>query len=170
MNQDLSAKLPPPHDEEPPQLRSDILDELKDHLNCATDRERRRLQVNGQPADSVTVWQSVIDRFGDPASVARRLWFDAMKGRLMTQRVMLGAVAVGLIALVGWMTFLSRSLTAVIDENQRATQLMLERLGKETPAQIVQRPSELAPGAVPAGTELHRVAHPDARAAPEHDL
>ncbi len=145
MDQDLSAKLPPPHDEEPAQLRSDILDELRDHLNCATERERRRLKMNGQSADAVTVWQSVIERFGDPSALARQLWFDAMKGRLMTQRVMLGAVAVGLIALVGWMTLLSRSLTAVIDENQRATQQILERMGKESPAQIVQRPSELAP-------------------------
>ncbi len=145
MDHELSAKLPPPHDEEPAQLRHDILDELRDHLDCAADRERRRLEVSGQPANKVTVWQSVIERFGDPASVARRLWFDAMKGRLMTQRVMLGAVAVGLIALVGWMTILSRSLTAVIDENQKATAAILERLGREKAVESTPNRPEFVP-------------------------
>ena len=165
---DLSAKLPPPHDEEPAQLRSDILDELRDHLDCAVDRERRRLEVSGQPADAKTVWQLVIERFGDPASVARRLWFDAMKGRIMTQRVMLGAVAVAVIALVGWMTVLSRSLTAVIDENQKATAAVLERLGMEPaerPAEVSQEMSAvkftLVRAGVPVvGTVVHFDQHP----------
>ncbi len=143
--QDLSAKLPPPHDEEPAQLRSDILDELRDHLDCAVDRERGRLELRGQSADAKTVWKSVIERFGDPANVARRLWFDAMRGRLMTQRVMLGVVLVVVLALVGWMAILSRSLTAVIDENQKATAAVLKRLGREqavSPAEVNQ---ELTP-------------------------
>ena len=171
MDHELSAKLPPPHDEEPAQLRCDILDELRDHLDCAADRERRRLEVSGQPVDAKTVWQSVIECFGAPASVARRLWFDAMKGRIMTQRVMLGAVAVGLIALVGWMTILSRSLTAVIDENQKATAAVLERLGKEQPVLPAEASQELSPvkftlvqatpeGAPVVGTVVHFDQHP----------
>lgn len=142
---DLSAKLPPPHDEEPAQLRSDILDELQDHLACAVDRERRRLELSEQPTDAVTIWQAVIERFGDPSALARRLWFDAMKGRLMTQRVLLGAVAVAVVALIGWMTLLSRSLTAVIDENQKATAAVLERLGKESPVSSAKEALDLTP-------------------------
>ena len=133
-NPDLSAKLPPPHDEEPAQLRSDILDELQDHLTCATDRERRRLELSEQPVDAVTIWQSVIERFGDPSALARRLWFDAMKGRLMTQRVLLGAVAVlaALLVVGGWK--MTTTLSAVVDQNQKATAAILERMGKEAPA------------------------------------
>ena len=67
---DFSAKLPPPHDEEPAQLRSDILDELQDHLSCAVERERRRLQMSDQPADQASVWTAVIERFGDPSALA----------------------------------------------------------------------------------------------------
>lgn len=133
LDPELSAKLPPPHDEEPASLRSDILDELQDHLDCAVQRERRRLEVRGQPADQFTIWRAVIERFGDPPAVARRLWFDAMKGKLMSQRVMFGAVAVGLLLLVGWMTMLSRTLTSVVDQNQKATQAILERMGREQP-------------------------------------
>ena len=142
---DLSAKLPPPHDEEPAQLRSDILDELQDHLTCATDRERRRLELSEQPADSATIWQSVIERFGDPSALARRLWFDAMKGRLMAQRAMLTAVFIGLLVVVAWMTILSRSLTAVIGENQKATAEILDRLRKEPPSQITSEAMGLSP-------------------------
>ena len=131
---DLSAKLPPPHDEEPAQLRSDILDELQDHLHCAVDRERRRLELSEQPVDAVTIWQSVLERFGDPSALARRLWFDAMKGRLMTQRVLLGAVAVlaALLLVGGWK--MTTTLSAVVDQNQKATAAILERMGKEVPA------------------------------------
>ncbi len=131
---DLSAKLPPPHDEEPAQLRSDILDELQDHLTCAADRERRRLGLTNQPVDAVTIWQSVIERFGDPSALARRLWFDAMQGQLMTQRVLLGAVAVlaAVVVFFGWQ--MTTTLSAVVDQNQKATAAILERLGKEAPA------------------------------------
>jgi hypothetical protein len=54
-------------------------------------------------------------------------------------------VVVGLLALVGWMTVLSRSLTAVIDENQKATAAVLERLGREQPAGPAPVSSELSP-------------------------
>ena len=131
---DLSAKLPPPHDEEPAQLRSDILDELRDHLSCAVDRERQRLGLSDKPGDAVTIWQAVLERFGDPSALARRLWFDAMKGRLMTQRVLLGAVAVlaTLLVVGGWR--MTTTLSAVVDQNQKATAAILERMGKEAPS------------------------------------
>lgn len=133
---DLSAKLPPPHDDEPAQLRSDILDELQDHLNCAAERERRRLQLSDQPADQASVWTAVIERFGDPSALARRLWLDAMKGRIMTQRVLIGMVGL-LTVLVGvlvWRSFFYVP-QPLIDE--RAMAAMIERVRKEvatTPA------------------------------------
>jgi hypothetical protein len=78
----LSADLPAPRDDEPGSLRDDILDELADHLACAYRREVMR------GADAQAARQRVLEQFGDPAAVARRLWFDAMKGRIMAQRVL----------------------------------------------------------------------------------
>lgn len=141
---DLSAKLPPPHDEEPAQLRSDILDELQDHLSCAVDRERRRLQLSDQPVDPASVWAAVIDRFGDPSALARRLWFDAMKGRLMTQRVLIGAVLVLTVLMVvgGWS--MTSTLSAVVEQNQKANAAILERLSQESPASVTSSPEWVA--------------------------
>lgn len=133
MDHDLTARLPPPHEEEPASLRNDIVDELRDHLVCASDRERRRLEVSGHVADSQQVKQAVVERFSDPASVARQLWFDAMKGRIMVQRVFLGLLA-ALVALVGvgiWR--MTTTLSAIVDQNQKATAAILERMGKEQP-------------------------------------
>ena len=78
----LSAELPAPRDDEPGGLRDDILDELADHLACAYRRELLR------GADTATARQRVLERFGDPAALVRRLWFDAMKGKIMAQRIL----------------------------------------------------------------------------------
>jgi hypothetical protein len=78
----LAANLPAPRDDEPGKLRDDILDELADHLACAYRREVMR------GADAQTARQRALERFGDPAAVACRLWFDAMKGRIMRQRIL----------------------------------------------------------------------------------
>jgi hypothetical protein len=88
----LSTRLPPPRDDEPASLRQDIIDELGDHLACAFNRELLR------GANASSARQRVLDRFGDPAAVARRLWFDAMKGKIMAQRVMLVACLVMMMA------------------------------------------------------------------------
>ncbi len=79
----LSAELPPPRDDEPARLRQDILDELADHLGCA---DRRELLCGANPVEAR---QRVLNRFGDPAAVARRLWLDAMKGKIMAQRILM---------------------------------------------------------------------------------
>jgi hypothetical protein len=78
----LSADLPAPRDDEPGSLRDDILDELADHLACAYRREVMR------GADPSAARQHVLTQFGDPAAVAHRLWLDAMRGRIMSQRVL----------------------------------------------------------------------------------
>jgi hypothetical protein len=78
----LSAGLPSPRDDEPGGLRDDIVDELADHLACAYRRELLR------GTDGATARRRVVEKFGDPAAVARRLWLDAMWGSIMTQRVL----------------------------------------------------------------------------------
>jgi hypothetical protein len=78
----LSAELPALRDDEPGNLRDDILDELADHLACAYRRE----VIRGVDAEAAR--QRVLERFGDPAALARRLWLDAMRGRIMKQRIL----------------------------------------------------------------------------------
>ncbi|MGE3314895.1 MAG: hypothetical protein AB7O26_07230 [Planctomycetaceae bacterium] len=80
---DITDSLPEPRDDEPATLRSDIVDELSDHLSCALNRELHFT------SDEKTAIQKVLDRFGDPRAIARKLWFDSMKEKLMTQRLML---------------------------------------------------------------------------------
>lgn len=82
--EDLLADLPPMRDDEPSSLRQDIVDELADHLECAVRRE----QVKSNGADDVE--RRVLERFGNPRQIARRLWWLAMWSRIMSQRVLLG--------------------------------------------------------------------------------
>jgi hypothetical protein len=97
----LTAGLPARRDDEPQDLRDDIVDELADHLACAYRRELLR------GADGATALRRVLEKFGDPAVVARRLWLDAMWGKIMTQRtlvvccVVLAALSL-MMALVLW--------------------------------------------------------------------
>ena len=60
----LSTLMPAPRDDEPANLRREILDELGDHLACAYNRELLR------GANSQLARQRVLDLFGDPAAVA----------------------------------------------------------------------------------------------------
>ena len=94
----LTSRLPAPRDDEPPGLRDDIADELADHLACSLQRELLR---GGDPS---AAGARVLEQFGDPAAVARRLWFDAMKGKILAQRVLIGTclvLAAACVALVG---------------------------------------------------------------------
>jgi len=84
----LSALLPPPRDDEPASLRQDIVDELSDHLACAIHHELLR------GFDSATARARALERFGDPAAVARRLWLEAMKGKIMAQRALIATCLV----------------------------------------------------------------------------
>ena len=77
--EDLAAALPAPRDDEPDTLRQDILDELRDHLACAMQRD-----MIASP-DEATAQQSVRNRFGDPAAIAFRLYWDAMWEKIMLQ-------------------------------------------------------------------------------------
>ena len=91
----LSTDLPAPRDDEPAGLRQDILDELADHLACSYNRELLRGASPGEAR------RRAIERFGDPAAVARRLWLDAMKGKIMAQRVLIVTCLVVMAACFG---------------------------------------------------------------------
>ncbi len=104
----LSALLPPPRDDEPANLRQDIVDELGDHLASAYNRELLR------GVGSSVARQRVVERFGDPAAVARRLWFDAMKEKIMAQRVLIATCLV--------VTLASVSLVGMIWQQSSAAQ------------------------------------------------
>lgn len=81
---DLLADLPPPDDFEPSSLRDDIRDELQDHLQCAFRREVLR------DGDEPAAQTRVLNRFGDPKQLARRLWWQAMWSRVMGKKLMAG--------------------------------------------------------------------------------
>ena len=81
---DLLAELPEPRDDEPSSLRTDIADELADHLQCAF---RREVLKDG---DRAAAQRRALDRFGDPKKLARRLWRQAMWSRIMRQRIVSG--------------------------------------------------------------------------------
>ena len=113
----LSGALPPKSNE-PAQLRRDIIDELGDHLTCAMDRERQ------SAGDEHAARRAALARFGNPAAVARRLWLDALRGYVMTQRILLAAVLVAVVAFIGattmaWMAF---------QENRAVNAALLARL------------------------------------------
>jgi len=96
--------FPPKRDDEPSSLRQDIIDELSDHFACALNRE---LLKN---PDEQLAKQRVLNQFGDPIKIARQLWLDAMKEKIMSQRIMTGVsclMAVCCLAVVGisWMLF-----------------------------------------------------------------
>ncbi|QDT96184.1 DUF1700 domain-containing protein [Gimesia aquarii] len=117
--------FPPRRDDEPASLRQDILDELTDHFVCAFNRE---LLKN---SDERLAQKRVIKKFGDPVKIARQLWFDAMKERIMSQRIMTGisaVMAVCSIAVVGIAWILMR-------DSQLVNRQMLDQL-----AVIADRP------------------------------
>jgi len=78
---ELTAKLPRRNDAEPPGLREQIVAELRDHLEC--DFRREMITAENEQA----AWQRVHNKFGNPAEVALRLWLDAMKGKLIMQKL-----------------------------------------------------------------------------------
>lgn len=132
---DLTEDLPAPRDDEPSNLRQDIADELLDHLQCALNRELHRTP------DEQAAKQSVLERFGNPRQIARRLWLDAMQERIMTQRIMLGmsllTAVVCLVALgVVWrIAEDSRAANlAMIAEAKTANQALLSKLNHMTEA------------------------------------
>ncbi|QDT80838.1 hypothetical protein Mal35_43130 [Gimesia maris] len=110
--------FPPERDDEPSSLRQDIIDELSDHFACALNRELLK-----NPDEQIAK-QRVIQNFGDPIKIARQLWLDAMKEKIMSQRIMTGVsvvMAVCCIAVVGFAWIL-------VQESRVVNQKMLEHV------------------------------------------
>ena len=110
--------FPPRRDDEPSSLRQDIIDELSDHFACALNRELLK-----NPDEQIAK-QRVLSQFGDPIKIARQLWLDAMKEKIMSQRIMTGisvTAAVCCIAVAGiaW---------SMMKQNERLNLKMLEQL------------------------------------------
>jgi hypothetical protein len=144
----LSTQLPEPRDDDPETLRADILDELSDHLNCAYRRELMR------GADPATAKRKALDQFGDPAAVARRLWSDAMRGKFMWQRILVGYSIVltlfclGLAVMMGLQAARAQREVAVahahaMEERRRAEEALAEA---QRQLQAVTKPADAAKG------------------------
>jgi hypothetical protein len=85
---EIAADWPAPRDDEPKSLRQDIVDELADHLRCAMNRE---IHIT---TDAKQAKKNVLDRFGHPAKIARKLWLDEMWEKIMLQRATLAVTAI----------------------------------------------------------------------------
>jgi hypothetical protein len=139
----LSSDLPPARDDEPGSLRDDILDELADHLACSYRREVLR------GTESATARQRVLERFGDPAAVARRLWFDAMKGKIMAQRIvvacciLLTVISLSVAALM-WNQAVHAQRLAAINEVRMAEQMQNAQLLQQQMLEQLQATSKSA--------------------------
>jgi len=110
--------FPPERDDEPASLRQDILDELTDHFVCALNRE---LLKN---PDQRLAKERVVNQFGDPIKIARQLWFDAMKEKMMSQRMITGFSAVMAVCSIA-VVFIAWSL---MKESQAVNQNMMAQL------------------------------------------
>ncbi len=129
---DLTADLPAPRDDEPESLRQDIVDELRDHLACAFVRELHtpssRGCISADQTTQDTVQQRVLARFGNPASIARRLWWDAQQEKIMSQRLMLAASVVMAVACCAMFVLIKQSVDAqqaFFGQQQQTTQALL---------------------------------------------
>ncbi|MGQ0637183.1 MAG: HAAS signaling domain-containing protein, partial [Planctomycetaceae bacterium] len=75
---DIAGQLPASRDDEPANLRQDIADELADHLHSALGRELHATR------DETKAKENVLERFGNPATIALKLWSDAMWEKIMS--------------------------------------------------------------------------------------
>ncbi len=151
---DIAGDLPAPRDDEPDSLRQDIADELADHLQSSFTRE-----LHFTPEES-SAKHKVLDRFGDPRRVARQLWFDAMKEKIMSQRVLIGALVVTAVACLGstglmWMLvdqtrLANQALVEQVEQSRKANETMLEQ-SRATNAALLDKLSGLALSPVGTG-------------------
>ncbi|HEY2252395.1 MAG TPA: hypothetical protein VGH74_15080, partial [Planctomycetaceae bacterium] len=79
--------------------------------------------------------QNVLSRFGDPARIARKLWYDAMWEKIMTQRMMLAALVLVVLVSAGstgltWFLVVQAGQVnqALLEQNRTANELMLAKL------------------------------------------
>lgn len=134
---ELKEALPSPRRDEPASLRRDIEDELADHLHCAMARE------GATATDETQARRAVLERFGNPRRVAYKLWWDAMKEKIMKDRLLAAAsillmltCAVALAAL--WLT---------LKENREVNAALLAQL----------KAIASAPAPIPAGMAVFKL-------------
>ncbi|QDT80837.1 hypothetical protein Mal35_43120 [Gimesia maris] len=133
---DLSIEdFPPERDDEPSSLRQDIIDELSDHFACALNRELLK-----NPDEQIAK-QRVIQNFGDPIKIARQLWLDAMKEKIMSQRIMTGISV--LMAVCG--VIVVGMVWSMMKESQAFNTRMMAQM-----TEIANRPQATVPGNSPA--------------------
>jgi hypothetical protein len=120
----LSALLPAPRDDEPASLRHDIIDELADHLTCAYHRELLR------GTDPAAAKARTLQRFGDPAAVARRLWLDAMKGKIMAQRILIATCVIVMLVCLQVVNLISQRSSQSAAELTLANRRIIEYLSQ----------------------------------------
>ncbi|MEZ6055693.1 MAG: hypothetical protein R3C01_03220 [Planctomycetaceae bacterium] len=167
--EEMSADLPAPHEEEPKSLRADILDELADHLQMATQRELLRSgdtsfvaldEKSGDLGDSRVkeIRRRVLYQFGNPGRIARQLWFDAMQEKLMKQKLNLSLLLLTLVC--GGLFYLNwQSIrdNRDIAERQRAENaaLLKELVGLKSSLAAI--PSQTAPQSPAQPAEWNRL-------------
>jgi hypothetical protein len=123
--------------------RQDIHDELADHLQSAMEREVR------QGTDEGAARERVLEKFGDPRRVARKLWQDAMWEKLMSQRILIGMAGMIMVASFGmfWMTW------TIAQQGREMNAVLLARLDRlEQPPAAANNP-EWNPASVQLVTE-----------------
>ncbi len=150
---EVANGFPEPRDDEPESLRQNIVDELADHLSCALARELHFT------TDEKNAIQRVLDRFGDPRKIARRLWLDSMKEKLMSQRIALAtsilAAAASIAACVMVYFVVDESRTAIqslMEQGNTKDQALLEQLEK-----LASRPAVAGPAGSASSPEWNPV-------------
>jgi len=119
-NKDPDKAFPAPHPREPGGLRQDILDEIADHLACAAEREEERQEEENEGA----VWDRVLDRFGDPDAIARKLWWDQMRETVMREWIQTGVMVVVTIAVLAGLAMMTRLVAGVGTANDAMSEAM----------------------------------------------
>ncbi len=142
-SESIENALPPPRLDEPSSLRDDIADELRDHLGCAFAQALRKAD------DEVAARESVLSRFGDPTQLARQLWFDSMKEKIMNRRLTIFAIAAPTLICIAALAFSwTRAQRAqamaqrALAESQRAMATAVAELRKQQSAEPALDPME----------------------------
>ena len=115
---EIADELPAPRDDEAPSLRQDIADELADHLQSSFAGELHRTP------EETRAKQHVLDRFGDPRRIAGQLWFDAMKEKIMPQRVLITALVVTALACLGS----TGLMFMLVEQSRQASQALVDQV------------------------------------------
>lgn len=152
---DVSAALPTAGPEGEGELRADLADEIADHLECAMQRERMHEE------DETTARDRVLERFGDPRAVIRQLWFDAIRERLVGQRItMIAAVVLAVASLatcgLAWSiaSGVQRTNAELLAKSDEANRKLLELLAERPEPVAVAAPAPVSLDWNPTTIEL----------------